>query len=68
MDKTYYIAEIMRGRRRRVFLFEIDKDDTLESVVHRAFGDEATIVKYRFPTMEERILMGRSMVSSNDYK
>ncbi|MBR1635875.1 MAG: hypothetical protein IJ682_12560 [Lachnospiraceae bacterium] len=68
MDKTYYIAEIMRGRRRRVFLFEIDKDDTLESIVHRAFGNETAIVKYRFPTLEERILMGRSMVSSNDYK
>ena len=63
MDNTYYAAEIMKGRRRRVFLFEVEKGETLEEVVERNFGADAQILQYRFPTPEEKILMSRGMKS-----
>ncbi len=61
MENTYYIAEIKKGASHRVFQFEVEKEETLEDVVIRNFGEEAVIVKYRTPTMEEHILMQRGM-------
>lgn len=61
MDKIYFIAEIKKRNRRRVFLFELEDRETLEEVVERNFGEDAEIVMYRFPTPEEKILMSRSM-------
>ena len=60
---TYYMAEIMRSRRRNVFLFEIEDGEYLEDVVKKNFGDEASIVKYRVPTNEEYLLFRRGMRS-----
>ena len=63
MDNTYYVAEIKKGASHRVFLFEVEKDETLDDVVIKNFGGDALIVKHRVPTMEERILMQRGMKS-----
>ncbi|MBQ9633342.1 MAG: hypothetical protein IJV04_10615 [Lachnospiraceae bacterium] len=60
-ENGYMVAEIMRGRRRAVFLFEIEKSESLEQVVEKNFGPTAEIVVYRKPTMEEFILMKRGM-------
>lgn len=61
MDCAYYIAEIKKGVSHRIFLFEVEKTETLEDVVMKNFGEDAIVLKHRLPTMEERILMKRGM-------
>ena len=61
MDSRYLAAEIMRGRRRSVHLFELEGDETLEEVVAKNFGEGVQIITYRMPTAEEMILMRRGM-------
>ncbi len=63
MDNVYYVAEIKKRAQHRIYLFEVEKNESLEEVVARNFGEDALIVKYRVPTMEERILMQRGMKS-----
>ncbi len=63
MDNAYYVVEIKKRAQHKVFLFEVEKDESLDEVVARNFGDDAIILKYRVPTMEERILMQRGMKS-----
>lgn len=63
MDNTYYVAEIKKGVSHRVFLFEVEENETLEDVVMKNFGEEAIVLKHRLPTMEEHILMKRGMKS-----
>ena len=62
-ENGYFAAEIMRGRRRTVHLFEVEPNESLEEVVKRNFGEDTQIVKYRLPTPEEFILMQRGMKS-----
>ncbi len=61
MDSRYLAAEIMKGRRRTVHLFELEGDETLEEVVEKNFGKDVHIVSFRMPTPEELILMRRGM-------
>ena len=58
---TYWVAEIMKNRRRRVFLFELEGKESIEDVVEKNFGPGTEIVRYRTPTPEEFILMKRGM-------
>ena len=61
MDNSYLVAEIMKNRRRRVFLFELEGQESIHDVVEKNFGPDAEVVHYRTPTPEELILMRRSM-------
>ncbi|MBQ7677305.1 MAG: hypothetical protein IJT32_03645 [Lachnospiraceae bacterium] len=61
MDNTYYVAEIKKGANHRVFLFEVEKTETLEDIVIKNFGEDAILLRYRLPTAEEHILMRRGM-------
>ncbi len=61
LENSYLVAEIMRGRRRAVFLFELEGKESIDDVVLKNFGESAQIVQYRRPTMEEFILMKRGM-------
>ncbi len=60
-ENSYLVGEIMKGRRRAIFLFEIEGNESIEDVVKKNFGEATTLVKYRKPTMEEYILMKRGM-------
>ena len=63
MENSYLVAEIVKGRRHRVFLFEMEGKESLEDVVKKNFGDEVQIAQRRTPTPEEFILMKRGMRS-----
>lgn len=61
MASRYLAAEIMRGRRRTVHLFELEGEETLEEVVEKNFGPGVKIISFRMPTQEEFVLMRRGM-------
>ncbi len=63
MDNSYFVAEIMKGRRRKALLIELEGRETIEEVVKRNYGEDTVVVQYRVPTMEEMILMKRGMIT-----
>ena len=62
-EASYFIADIMRGRRHKVHIIEVEGKESIEEVVAKNFGDEAKVVSHRIPTQEEFILMRRSMIT-----